>query len=65
MMLTNRIEDFCNQYAKNNGQSPFIKYDDLYPIVNTISCFDDLRVNKDHISRRPSDTYYLTDEMVR
>jgi phenylalanyl-tRNA synthetase alpha chain len=28
------------------------------------SCFDDLRVGKDHVSRKPSDTYYLNENTV-
>ncbi len=36
----------------------------MSPIVDTKSCFDDLRVAPDHVSRRPSDTYYLTEQTV-
>ena len=39
-------------------------HDDLNPIVDPKSCFDDLRVAKDHVSRRPSDTYYLSEEYL-
>ena len=59
-----RIEAYCNQYAAANKQSPFIAYDRLNPIVSTTSCFDDLRVDANHVSRRPSDTYYLTPDTV-
>lgn len=34
------------------------------PIVTTTQCFDDLRIDRDHPGRSPSDTYYLTDEKV-
>ena len=60
-----RIETYCNNYAKLHYQSEFRKLDNLSPIVDTISCFDDLLVEKAHVSRRPSDSYYLTDNLVR
>jgi phenylalanyl-tRNA synthetase alpha chain len=60
------IEEYCNNYAlkNNNGKYKFQLYDDINPIVDTKSCFDDLRVDKDHISRKPSDTYYLNENTV-
>lgn len=59
-----RIEEYCNQYATTNGQVQFSIKDGLPPIVNTKNCFDDLLVAPDHVSRRPSDTYYATDTIV-
>ena len=60
-----RIENYCNKYAKEKGQQQFAIHDGLVPIVDTKSCFDDLLVGPDHVSRRPSDTYYATDKIVR
>lgn len=60
----NRIENYCNEYAKANNQNGFMIYDDLNPIVSTKNCFDDLRVEPSHVSRRPSDTYYITQDTV-
>lgn len=60
-----RIEDYCNNYAETNGQIAFKTFDNLSPIVNVKSCFDDLNVKPDHVSRRPSDTYYVDDKTVR
>jgi hypothetical protein len=37
------IEQYCNNYAKINGKYQFQLYDDVNPIVDTKSCFDDLR----------------------
>eukprot|EP00747_Dinoflagellata_sp_TGD_P024002 gnl/TRDRNA2_/TRDRNA2_130239_c0_seq1.p1 gnl/TRDRNA2_/TRDRNA2_130239_c0~~gnl/TRDRNA2_/TRDRNA2_130239_c0_seq1.p1 ORF type:complete len:429 (+),score=71.34 gnl/TRDRNA2_/TRDRNA2_130239_c0_seq1:126-1412(+) len=34
-------------------------FDREFPIVSTQQCFDDLLVPPDHISRSPSDTYYV------
>lgn len=56
-----RIEDYCKSFAAKNGHEVFEIYDNLSPVVDTKSCFDDLLVEKDHISRKPSDTYYLSD----
>ena len=54
-----RIESYCNSYAKEKGLPAFQLFDNLYPIVTTKQCFDDLRVEPTHVSRRPSDTYYI------
>eukprot|EP01041_Mallomonas_annulata_P009560 gene9560-19861_t len=58
------IEEYCTKYAHTLGQSPFQLYDDLSPIVTTEACFDELRVPPDHVGRRPSDTYYITDKKL-
>ena len=42
----------------------FETFDDLSPIVSTNNNFDLLRIPKDHVSRNPSDTYYLNSETV-
>lgn len=59
-----RIENYCNDYAQRNNQSPFFIADNQSPIVSTKSCFDDLRVPPDHVSRRPTDTYYVDQNRV-
>lgn len=33
-------------------------------MVNTVDCFDKLRVPPDHVSRSPSDTYYVNADYV-
>lgn len=60
----NRIEDYCNNYAKQHAQPQFQIFDNLKPIVSTKQCFDDLRVEPTHVSRRPSDTYYIDPNTV-
>jgi phenylalanyl-tRNA synthetase alpha chain len=37
----------------------FKVFDDLAPQVSVAQCFDQLNVPQDHISRKPSDTFYL------
>jgi len=46
-------------------QDPDCKFIDTeMPIVGTKECFDDLRVEPDHPSRSPSDTYYVNEGTV-
>jgi phenylalanyl-tRNA synthetase alpha chain len=42
----------------------FSSFDNLSPLVQTKHCFDDLLVAPDHVSRRPTDTYYLNEHTV-
>lgn len=63
------VERFCAQHAasryqqggeKRTGNS-FRIFDRESPVVSTQSCFDDLLVPPDHVSRSLSDTYYIND----
>ncbi|CAJ1405749.1 unnamed protein product [Effrenium voratum] len=46
-------------------QDPDCKFfDQEKPVVNTVDCFDKLRVPPDHVSRSPSDTYYVNADYV-
>lgn len=68
-IIKTKIEHFMNSYASKTSTSgirpsKFDIYDSFSPLVDVKSCFDDLRVPKDHVSRRPSDTYYITDKLV-
>lgn len=42
----------------------FQVFDNLSPIVSTENNFDNLRIPLDHVSRSPSDTYYLDSKTV-
>lgn len=42
----------------------FRTFDQMHPVVTTTSNFDDLLVPQDHVSRRPTDTYYVTQKSV-
>ena len=65
-IIKEKIEACCNEIAAERGESSFKAFDNLSPIVTTKQCFDDLRVPPDHVSRSPSDTYYLNDrELLR
>jgi phenylalanyl-tRNA synthetase alpha chain len=63
-IIKGKIEEYFNKYADEKGQKRFEAFDSLSPLVNTKNCFDDLRVGPDHVSRRPSDTYYITDQLL-
>lgn len=58
------VENYCNDYAVKNGQTCFSIYDSEPPIASTKSCFDDLLVPPDHVSRSRSDTYYVDGDTV-
>ena len=73
-IVKQKIENYCQEYAlkkyrngtsqTGNALNKFEIHDNLCPLVNTKTCFDDLLVKPDHVSRRPSDTYYVNDELV-
>ena len=58
-IIKTKIEAYCDIYAAEKGIQPFHKIDSLPPLVDTKSCFDDLRVPPEHVSRSKSDTYYV------
>jgi len=36
----------------------------VHPVVTTQQCFDDLLVPEDHVSRKPTDTFYLNKQLL-
>lgn len=42
----------------------FQYFDNLSPVVSAEDCFDAMLVPKDHVSRRPTDTYYVNETTV-
>ncbi|XP_013389037.1 phenylalanine--tRNA ligase, mitochondrial-like [Lingula anatina] len=59
-LLKQRIRDhFYKNYVKPRGNPIFTVVDDLPPVVTIEQCFDSLLTPKDHVSRKPSDTYYV------
>lgn len=59
-----RIELYFQSDAKLLGQQPFHVFDNLPPIVTIEQNFDELLIPPDHVSRQPSDTYYVDDQRV-
>ena len=60
-LLRTRIQSFFSQYDET---VQFAFFDDLSPVVSVQSNFDALLVPKDHVSRRPQDTYYVNRNTV-
>lgn len=63
-IIKGKVEEYCNVYAAENGQSKFKVFDSLSPIVSTAACFDSLLIGEDHVSRKSTDTYYINDTTV-
>jgi len=64
-IIKNKIETyFNNQNSALHGEPKFAIIDDLHPVVNVTQNFDDLRIEPDHPSRKPTDTYYIDDNQV-
>lgn len=58
-ILWQAVQEF---FAKQDPTCKFFDKDS--PVVTTRQCFDDLLVPSNHPSRLPSDTYYLSKEML-
>ena len=57
----NRPEGISNIKVPNEN---FKLFQDFSPIVKTQDCFDALQIPKDHVSRKPTDTYYLDEDTI-
>lgn len=52
--------------ASRDGATRFNVFDSLSPVVSTKQNFDDLLTPADHVSRKPTDTFYVTkDHLLR
>ncbi|EGT50081.1 hypothetical protein CAEBREN_32795 [Caenorhabditis brenneri] len=60
-LLKRRIVDYVHQtYRKPGNRSPLFTICESEPrVVSTFQNFDSLLTPEDHVSRRPSDTYYV------
>ena len=58
-ILWKTVQDY---FAEQDPNCKF--FDTEKPVVNTVDCFDKLRVPPDHPSRSPSDTYYVNKDYV-
>mmetsp|Transcript_15892 Transcript_15892/g.23935 ORF Transcript_15892/g.23935 Transcript_15892/m.23935 type:complete len:405 (+) Transcript_15892:49-1263(+) len=63
-IIKTKVESYCQEYSIQNKQSQFSIFDKESPIADTKSCFDDLLVPPDHVSRSRSDTYYIDESTV-
>lgn len=60
----NIIRSEIHRYFDEAFPNTFLKFDDLRPIVDTESNFDDLLIPSDHVSRSVNDTYYIDSSTV-
>ena len=58
-ILWRAVQDY---FAEQDPKCKF--FDTEKPVVNTVDCFDKLRVPPEHPSRSPSDTYYVNKDHV-
>lgn len=61
---SHRIELYFQSDARAHGHQPYRIFDSLPPIVTIEQNFDELLIPPDHVSRQPSDTYYVDDRRV-
>lgn len=60
----NTLREAIEVYMHETHPSLFTVYTQLPPIVSVKQCFDDLLVPVDHVSRQPTDTYYINDDTL-
>lgn len=63
-ILVDKIETFFTKEKFSDIEIPgeqFKLFSGFNPLVKTEDCFDKLFIPKDHVSRKPTDTFY-TDE---
>ena len=59
-ILKNKVYSYFDAtFHLPSGHPAFHKFDDLDPVVTVQACFDDLLIPPDHVSRSPSDTFYI------
>lgn len=69
-IIWEKLKDFFQDPEKYKGplqaksKVPFKCLEGFSPIVTTKACFDDMLVPKDHISRKRSETYYITEDLL-
>jgi phenylalanyl-tRNA synthetase alpha chain len=64
--IKNKIAEYFQTECKGTllGSPSFAILDDMNPRVPIVDNFDSLLIPEDHVSRSPSDTYYVDDELV-
>ena len=60
----NIVKETIEQHFTSLDNSAFVCYDQLDPEVTVQANFDDLLIPKDHVSRSPTDTFYIGDDKV-
>lgn len=55
------IQYMYKKYISSRGNPLFSVHNQLHPVVTTYQNFDSLLIPKDHVSRRKSDNYYVSE----
>lgn len=69
-ILWDKLKEFFSDPSRYRGplqakyQEKFNCLEGFSPIVSTQSCFDDMLVPKDHVSRKKSESYYITEDTL-
>ena len=63
-IIKRTIEMHFEQEALRSGGEPFVFFDSLAPEVSVEANFDELLIPPDHVSRAPTDTFYLDESTV-
>ncbi|XP_005092108.1 phenylalanine--tRNA ligase, mitochondrial [Aplysia californica] len=63
-LIYKRIESFFHKSYLRRGNPIFSAYSNLSPVVTHEQNFDSLLVPQNHVSRLPSDTYYINSEYM-
>ncbi|CAM9101391.1 unnamed protein product [Choristocarpus tenellus] len=63
-IIKERIEVYFQEPNTLLGQPNFQVFDDLPPVVSVYDNFDSLLIPVDHVSRQPTDTYYVDEARV-
>lgn len=58
------IYDYFRSLSRNNSYQEFLMFDNLDPLVSVDNNFDKLLIGEDHPSRKKSDTYYVSEDLV-
>lgn len=63
-IIKSKIEQYFHELHTTKGHPKYSFFDSLSPVVSVQNCFDDMLVPQDHVSRRPTDTYYVNPRTV-
>jgi hypothetical protein len=65
-LIKDAIHNYFATPKASGGHGPpaFRLFDDISPVVTTRQNFDELLTPADHVSRRPSDTFYVSDTQL-
>lgn len=60
-IIKKKIHEYYTSQGRGEGKPKFTLFDSLSPVVTVKQNFDDLLTPEDHVSRKPTDTFFLDD----